>query len=83
MIQVESVTDLKWDGPEHISFTANVKYSTADRVHPATIIDDPRYEHIKYIWDHALAGDYGPIQEFEEQAPIDVPKTLEELLKTL
>lgn len=84
---IESVRDCQWQDAEHTMFNCWVKYAQFDEEHPSTIIENDKNEHIKTIWKNGLEGEYGEIKEYEppvqEAPPIDVPLSLEDLLKTL
>lgn len=87
--EIESVKDCVWRDAEHTLFDCMVKYKQFDEEHPSTIVENDKNEHITTIWKNALAGEYGEIKEYEppappkEEPPIDIPITLEDLLKTL
>ena len=65
MFTVESVRELKWKNSEHTVFDCIVKYKEFREEHPAGIVADESYEHIREIWTNGNAGVYGPIAEYE------------------
>lgn len=86
MFNIENVRDCKWVDAEHTRIDCMVKYEQFEEEHPSTIDPNDKYEHTKLIWENALKGEYGPIQEYTPpEAPIETPAelSLEDLLKTL
>jgi hypothetical protein len=86
MFNIQSVRDLQWADAAHTKFDCWVKYEQFDEEHPTTVDPNDNYEHQQELWKNGLAGEYGEIAEYVEPsppAPIDVPMSLEDLLKTL
>lgn len=69
MFVVEYVTGLKWETGTHDYFSCSVKYAHVGAELPACIFPDDVEEHTRQIWRDALAGVYGPIQEYIEPEP--------------
>lgn len=73
MFTVEYVKDLKWADAGHTVIECVVKYAEFEEEHPSGIVSNDIYQHIRDIWAKAVAGGYGPIQEYvappEEPTP--------------
>lgn len=85
MLTIQTVKNLHWVDAEHTRFDCLVKYEQFDEEHPTTVDPNDKYDHQQELWKNGLAGEYGEITEYvpPQPAPIDVPMSLEDLLKTL
>jgi hypothetical protein len=65
MFTIEYVKNLKWSNAEHTMFECVAKYAEFNEEHPAGINATDPYAHIHEIWTKGVAGEYGPIAEYE------------------
>lgn len=72
MFTIEYVKNLKWANAEHTMFSCVAKYAEFNEEHPSGINATDPYAHIHEIWTKGIAGEYGPIAEYEPPAPLEV-----------
>jgi hypothetical protein len=76
MFEIQYVTNLQWDNPEHTFFSCVVKYSGFAEALPAGVNGLDPTPHIRELWTNANAGVYGAIAEYVYTAP--PPNTAEQ-----
>lgn len=67
MYTVERVYNLKWDNPEHSTFTCMVKFAEFNEDVPFTADPNDIYEHSKTIWNNGVNGVYGMIAKHDTE----------------
>ena len=73
MFTIEYVKDLRWDNPEHTSFSCIAKYAEFPTEHPTGVSPNDEYTHIKEIWSKGIAGEYGIIAEYVPLPDVPTP----------
>lgn len=80
-IEITSVNNPQWGDSAHTVINADITTNVfGDEVIPFTATPYDVEEHGRKLYQELIDGKHGQIAEY---APIDVPPSLEELLKTL
>lgn len=66
MLTIQFVKNLKWESPDHTSFSCVVKYAEFQEELPVGVKSTDMYQHIKDLWNNGIAGVYGTIEEYIE-----------------
>lgn len=77
LFHIEYVKNCYWENAEQTLFSCIVKYEEFPEEMPAGITLSDPYEHIKLIWNNAMAGMYGPIAAYTPPPP-PIPPTAEQ-----
>lgn len=70
----EYVKNCFWENAENTLFSCIVKYEEFPEEMPAGITLSDPYEHIKLIWNNAMAGMYGTIAPYVPPPPDPDPE---------
>jgi hypothetical protein len=71
----EYVKNCFWENAEQTLFSCIVKYEEFSEEVPAGISSSDQYDHIKLIWNNAIAGMYGPIAPYIPLEPDLISET--------
>lgn len=71
VFEIDYARDLKWTNKEHTTFTCMVKFFGVGEEYPFGCTLTDSQPHTKILWERALAGEFGPIEEFVDPSPFE------------